>query len=101
SAATIHLHSFPTRRSSDLVVNAVLLRPLPYKDPERLVMINHHYPKLDLKASVSAIGYTHYREVGKSFENITAFTGWPVNLTESRSEEHTSELQSPDHLVCR
>src|SRR5258708_17309075 len=21
--------------------------------------------------------------------------------TESRSEEHTSELQSPDHLVCR
>src|SRR5258708_16888864 len=22
-------------------------------------------------------------------------------LTSSRSEEHTSELQSPDHLVCR
>src|SRR5207244_8590860 len=27
-----------------------------------------------------------------SGENVTA---------ESRSEEHTSELQSPDHLVCR
>src|SRR5258708_14178286 len=23
------------------------------------------------------------------------------NLNEHRSEEHTSELQSPDHLVCR
>src|SRR5258708_19047441 len=23
------------------------------------------------------------------------------SATESRSEEHTSELQSPDHLVCR
>src|SRR5947208_1486411 len=23
------------------------------------------------------------------------------NLAETRSEEHTSELQSPDHLVCR
>src|SRR5258708_9889092 len=23
------------------------------------------------------------------------------NLNENRSEEHTSELQSPDHLVCR
>src|SRR5258708_14141576 len=23
------------------------------------------------------------------------------SLTASRSEEHTSELQSPDHLVCR
>src|SRR5258708_11866371 len=22
-------------------------------------------------------------------------------ITDSRSEEHTSELQSPDHLVCR
>src|SRR5258708_26542830 len=24
-----------------------------------------------------------------------------AKLVESRSEEHTSELQSPDHLVCR
>src|SRR5258708_17838013 len=24
-----------------------------------------------------------------------------VNLHQPRSEEHTSELQSPDHLVCR
>src|SRR5258708_17207950 len=30
--------------------------------------------------------------------------GWPCNSelsTTMRSEEHTSELQSPDHLVCR
>src|SRR5260364_492479 len=26
---------------------------------------------------------------------------WPRYLRRSRSEEHTSELQSPDHLVCR
>src|SRR5258708_14426613 len=25
----------------------------------------------------------------------------PLRLMTSRSEEHTSELQSPDHLVCR
>src|SRR5947208_12247764 len=24
-----------------------------------------------------------------------------ISLARSRSEEHTSELQSPDHLVCR
>ncbi|MCI0388410.1 MAG: ABC transporter permease [Acidobacteria bacterium] len=63
------------------VVNAVLLRPLAYKDPERLVVMNHYYPKLDLKSSISAIGYTHYRDTNKSFENITAFADWPVNLT--------------------
>src|SRR5258708_35092203 len=25
----------------------------------------------------------------------------PIGFQASRSEEHTSELQSPDHLVCR
>src|SRR5438552_9592514 len=25
----------------------------------------------------------------------------PITVPSSRSEEHTSELQSPDHLVCR
>src|SRR5438552_14150490 len=26
---------------------------------------------------------------------------WPMGWRIARSEEHTSELQSPDHLVCR
>src|SRR5258708_29933831 len=26
---------------------------------------------------------------------------WRASRSKSRSEEHTSELQSPDHLVCR
>src|SRR5258708_15295468 len=26
---------------------------------------------------------------------------WVINSVARRSEEHTSELQSPDHLVCR
>jgi putative ABC transport system permease protein len=63
------------------VVNSVLLRPLNYRDSERLVQLNHNYPKLDLKASVSAIGYTHYRDRNQSFESIGAGTFWPVNLT--------------------
>ena len=56
------------------VVNAILLRPFNYKDSERLVQINHNYPKLDLKASVSASGYTHYRENCESFEEVSAGT---------------------------
>ena len=35
---------------------------------------------------------------------LTAFAArqvWQNNKNSSRSEEHTSELQSPDHLVCR
>lgn len=69
------------------VVNAILLRPFNYKDSERLVQINHNYPKLDLKASVSASGYTHYREHSDSFEEVSAGTGWPVNLTDAGDPE--------------
>src|SRR5947208_9075354 len=32
------------------------------------------------------------------FFGLASLNGLPV---ETRSEEHTSELQSPDHLVCR
>jgi putative ABC transport system permease protein len=63
------------------VVNAVLLKPLNYKDAGQLVLINHNYPKLDLKAAVSAAGYAYYRDNAKSFSGISAGTGWAVNLT--------------------
>src|SRR5258708_24065516 len=37
--------------------------------------------------------------VGANAFSITVRPG--TGLTVTRSEEHTSELQSPDHLVCR
>ncbi len=69
------------------VVDAILLRPLNYKDPDRLVLINHNYPKLDLKASVSAPGYAHYRDNAQSFEHVAALTNWAVNLTDDGEPE--------------
>ena len=63
------------------VVNAVLLKPLNYQEPDQLLLLNHNYPKIDLKASVSAPGYVYYRDNAKSFSDIAAFTGWSVNLT--------------------
>jgi putative ABC transport system permease protein len=74
------------------VVNAILLRPLNYKDSERLVQVYHNYPKLDLKASVSASGYSHYRDHCESFEAIGAGTGWPVNLTDSGDPERLAGM---------
>src|SRR5258708_11508045 len=38
------------------------------------------------------------RDLQLQFDNI--FSRW-LDGHELRSEEHTSELQSPDHLVCR
>ncbi|HMV49981.1 MAG TPA: hypothetical protein PKD31_19705, partial [Blastocatellia bacterium] len=63
------------------VVNAILLRPMAYKNPEQLMLINHNYLKISLKASVSAFGFAHYRDNAKSFESLSAITGWAANLT--------------------
>src|SRR5687768_18344895 len=58
------------------VVRGVLLRPLPHKDGDRLIY---------LRQSIN----------GPGGENIV------FSVPEIRSEEHTSELQSRLHLVCR
>src|SRR5258708_18798343 len=63
-------------------------------------------------AAKSADNKAHDRKQRRSSardETIHSFEGenndrWPRSLfspSKLRSEEHTSELQSPDHLVCR
>jgi predicted permease len=75
------------------VVNSILLRPLAYREPERLVLINHDYPQINLKASVSAFGFRHYRDNAKSFESIAAISGTNFNLTGGGEPERLSSMQ--------
>jgi len=66
------------------VVNTVLLQPLGYRAPERLVTINHHYQSEalnNLDAPVSAVGFRDYRDKTKSFDAVAVETGWSANLT--------------------
>ena len=66
------------------VVNTVLLQPLDYREPDRLVTINHFYRSVqlnNLEAPVSAIGFRDYRDKTKSFDAVAVETGWAANLT--------------------
>ena len=81
------------------VVNAVLLKPLNYAEPDQLVLINHNYPKIDLKASVSAPGYAYYRDNAKSFDSVAAFTSWNVNLTGEGEPERLQGLSVTTNLL--
>ncbi|MDQ6886438.1 MAG: ABC transporter permease [Gemmatimonadota bacterium] len=63
------------------VVDGVLLKPLPYGQPDRLVTIQHFYPALKLDAPVSAPGFRDYRDRTRSFDGVAVETGWNANLT--------------------
>ena len=72
------------------VVNAMLLRPLPYPSPDRLVTINHHYPSVGLVAPVSIKGFHNYRDNTSYFEQVGICSGWAVNLTGDGQPERLS-----------
>src|SRR5690606_41602065 len=80
SAHHPYLHSFPTRRSSDLVDVVVPGRP------------RHQVPE---RAPGAVVG-------GAEELDLLAEVGWcRLHHPLERSEEHTSELQSRENLVCR
>src|SRR4051812_27568058 len=59
------------------VVNAVMLRPLPFPQPSRLVDIYHVYPNIGLNhVTVSPVTLDFYRQHQKSFASIGGFCGY-------------------------
>src|SRR5207244_13444608 len=91
-----HLPSFPTRRSSDLVLgfaeNSIQLVP----DGTLILHI------VIILVMVYVLNATLYKPINQILESREKRTrGRLTEAQEIRSEEHTSELQSPDHLVCR
>src|SRR5207244_13251880 len=83
------LHSFPTRRSSDLGAGC-----FPVQCPVSRWFTS--MPRYLITATTSP-------HVDDSDPGVVEARREPLGLDQvgSRSEEHTSELQSPDHLVCR
>jgi len=64
------------------VLNALLLRPLPYANPERLVLISGQ--KKDSPAAGGSLSWTRFemvRDNSRSFTGVAAFTSEAFNLT--------------------
>ncbi|HEV2706871.1 MAG TPA: ABC transporter permease [Pyrinomonadaceae bacterium] len=70
------------------VVNAVLLRPLPYTDPDRLVVMWERDPTMD--TSVAYPNFKDWRDQNQSFESIAAFRRDSFNLTGAGEPERLS-----------
>lgn len=62
------------------VVNAVLLKALPFRDPQQLVSVHKTSGQGDLPG-IAAHQYLAWKERSTSFEDIAAFTDDNINLT--------------------
>jgi putative ABC transport system permease protein len=74
------------------VVNATLLRPLPFPHPERLVALQNQYKAVGLdSASVSVPEYIDYRKQRQLFSEVAAVNTDDFNLT---------GVDRPERLQC-
>src|SRR5205823_13705915 len=79
------LHSFPTRRSSDL-------RRAAAWSVAQLRRTARRIHRAQARAGAKAAGTSGRHRARRA---------WPARIRARRSEEHTSELQSLAYLVCR
>src|SRR5690606_42028664 len=90
------LHSFPTRRSSDLMLSLEGDNMIPQEFAGALEILRssaHRMPKEQVQAVLR-------QELGDYEAKFGSLDLTPMAAA-SRSEEHTSELQSRENLVCR
>jgi predicted permease len=75
------------------VVNTVMLRPLPYQNPDELVMVWETSPKLGFPHNdVAPANFIDWRDENRVFTHIAAFGGTSVSLT-GRGEPERIEGQ--------
>src|SRR5689334_20566373 len=64
------------------LVNSILLRPLPFREPDRLVRLIQASPNLGLATwGVSQADFAAYRDQNRSFETVALYNSGAVNLT--------------------
>src|SRR5689334_16302227 len=102
----------------------ILLRPLPYRDASRLVMVWEDDTTYGFPQNTPSPGnFSSWKSENSVFTDVAAMSGRTFDLTGhgnpeeylgmqvtanmfpllgvERSQEHTSELQSQFHLICR
>jgi putative ABC transport system permease protein len=81
------------------VVNAVLIRPLPYPDPDRIVEVRHHAPGLNMAEIQSSPGLIEkYRESARTLTRMAGYNMRRLNLAGSGSPERVRAVAATPEL---
>ncbi len=82
------------------VVNAVILRPLGYPQPEHLAYLTSRFPNMGFDQFwVSPPEFFEFREINQSFADVGAFTTGEVNLTASDRPARVRSASVTDDLL--
>jgi predicted permease len=80
------------------IVNAVLLKPLPYAEPERLVKLYTSMPQFR-DASVSYPNFLDWQQRSRSFDLMAAYRSDNFNLTGQASPERLRGLMTSSTML--
>jgi putative ABC transport system permease protein len=81
------------------VVNAVLLRPLPYLEPDRLVFLWSVAARQNVRETTSAYAnFSDWRDQNKSFEGLAVFDPTAVTLTGGDEPEQVMSVRASSNL---
>jgi len=70
------------------VVHAILIKPLPYHEPERLARVWMDNRRLQMREDwASWLNYQDYKRLGTSFDRMAAFANGAANLTSDGEPE--------------
>ena len=82
------------------IVNAVILRPLPFPDAERLVMLweDHRARQGPEREWTSPPTFLNWQEGSQSFASMAAFSGWTPTLTGTEASERLTGLTASHNI---
>jgi predicted permease len=72
------------------VVNSVLLRPLAFQDPDKLVRVEEHHAAWGHSAGLTFATYIDATARCRSLQNLSAYRTWNFNLTDEGEPEQAS-----------
>jgi putative ABC transport system permease protein len=78
------------------VVNATLLRPLPFEDPDRLIMIRETNPSRSSEFKVSPGNFLDWKKQNTVFERLVAMQETSFNLSGAGDPERLSGMRVTD-----
>ena len=83
------------------LVNGLLVRPLPYRDPQQLVLLLQHFKSQNLeRIPVSPPEFKDYETRAHSFEKLGAF-GTRISISRVKIDPSGSQARLSPQACCR